>query len=141
MPMHNLIEYGDNYLNTSGSLWKYCKDEPSLNNANAIVDFNGSSHNSKSFKYKQKITGVTDVSRAKNVEIMAPLKYLSNFWRTLEMSLINCEINLILTWSEKCIIASNTAANQATTFAITDTKFMFQLQLDQLKIMQNYCNS
>ena len=40
MPMHNLIKYGDNYLNTSGSLWHYCKDKLSLNNANAIVHFN-----------------------------------------------------------------------------------------------------
>ena len=52
---------------------------------------------------------------------MVPLKYLSNFWRTLEMSLINCEINLILTWSENCVI-SNTAANQETTFSVTDKK-------------------
>ena len=53
---------------------------------------------------------------------MVPLKYLSNFWRNLEMLLINCEINLILSWSEKSVIASNTAANQATRFAITNTK-------------------
>ena len=49
------------------------------------------------------------------------LEYLSNFWRTLEIPFINCEINLILTWSVNCVI-SNAAANQATTFAITDTK-------------------
>ena len=53
---------------------------------------------------------------------MVPLKYLSNFWRTLEIPLINCEINLILTWSEKCVLASNTAANQAARFVITETK-------------------
>ena len=52
---------------------------------------------------------------------MVPLKYLSNFWRTLEMSLINCEINLILTCSENCVI-SNTAENQETTFSVTDKK-------------------
>ena len=52
---------------------------------------------------------------------MVPLKYLSNFWRTLEMPLINYEINLIVAWSENCVI-SNAAANQATTFATTDTK-------------------
>ena len=49
-----------------------------------------------------------------------PLKYLSNFWRTFEMLLIKCEINLILTWSEKCVLSNDT---KATTFAITDTKF------------------
>ena len=49
------------------------------------------------------------------------VKYLSNFWKTLYMPLINCEINLILTWSANCVI-SNSAANQGTTFATTDTK-------------------
>ena len=53
---------------------------------------------------------------------MVPLKYLINFWRSLEMPLINFDINLILTWSKKCVIASNAAANQETSFAITDTK-------------------
>ena len=53
---------------------------------------------------------------------MVPLKYLSNFWRTLEMPLINCEVNLILTWSSTCVIVSTGDANQAATFAITDTK-------------------
>ena len=50
---------------------------------------------------------------------MVPLKYLSNFWRTLEMPLINCEVNLILTWSSTCVI---TNSNSAGTFEITDTK-------------------
>ena len=50
---------------------------------------------------------------------MVPLKYLSNFWRTLEMPLINCEVNLILTWSSTSVI---TNSNGAGTFAITDTK-------------------
>ena len=52
---------------------------------------------------------------------MLPLKYLSNFWRTLEITVINCEINLIITCSVNCVI-SNVVVNQATTFAITDTK-------------------
>ena len=117
-----LIEYSDNYLNTSGSSWQYYGDEPSPNNADTIVDFTDANHNSKSSKYKQKITGVTDANGKKNVEIMVPLKYLSNFWRNLEMLLINCEINLILSWFEKCVIASNTVANQATISAIADTK-------------------
>ena len=51
---------------------------------------------------------------------MVPLKYLSNFWRTLEMHLINCQINLILSWSDKCVLSNET---KATTFAIKDTKF------------------
>ena len=53
---------------------------------------------------------------------MVPLKYLSNFWRSLEMPLINCEVNLILTWSEKCVIVYTDVANQEATFAITETK-------------------
>ena len=53
---------------------------------------------------------------------MVPLKYLSNFWRTLEMTLINCEVNLILTWSSTCVLLSTNNANQVETFAITDTK-------------------
>ena len=76
--------------------------------------------NNASFKLKKK-TGSTVNDGTKNVEIMVPLKYLNNFWKTLKMALINCEINLILTRCENCII-SNATANQATTFAIIDTK-------------------
>ena len=118
MPMYNLIEYSDNYSKTSGSLWKYYRDEPALTNASALDNFPG---NSDSFKYEQKITGSTGNNGTKAAKIMVPLKYLSNFWRTLEMSLINCDVNLILTWSANCVI-TNFAANQATTFAITDAK-------------------
>ena len=109
MPMDNLIEYPDNYAKTSGSLWQYFRDEPDDN----IED-------SESFKSKIKITGKTpNNNNEKDVEIMVPLKYLSNVWRTLEMLLINCEVNLILTWSSTCVI---TNSNGAETFAITDTK-------------------
>ena len=67
----------------------------------------------------KKITGVTAVDGTKNAEIKVPLKYLSNFWRSLEMALINCGINLILTWSDKFVLSND---EKATTFAITDTK-------------------
>ena len=111
MPMYNLIEYSDNYAKTSGSLWQYFRDEPDDNN---IGD-------SESFKSKIKITGKTpNNNNVKDVEIIVPLKYLSNFWRTLEIPLINCEVNLILTWSSTCVI---TNSNGAGVFAITDTKF------------------
>ena len=53
---------------------------------------------------------------------MVPLKYLSNFWRTIEMPLINCEINLILTWSANCVINYTNVANQNPTFEIAETK-------------------
>ena len=109
MPMYNLIEYSDNYAKTTGSLWQYFRDEP-----------NDDIEDSESFKSKIKITGKTpDDDNEKGVEIMVPLKYLSNFWRTLEMPLINCKVNLILTCSSTCVI---TDSNGAGTFAITDTK-------------------
>ena len=79
MPMYNLIEYSDNYLKTSGRLWQYCKDIPAVNNADNIVDFTATNA-TDSFKFKTKITGQTDNDeRIDDVEIMVPLKYLSNF--------------------------------------------------------------
>ena len=87
MAMYNLIEYRDNYARTSGNLWQYYRDELDDN----LTD-------SESFKSKIKITGKTPaVGNEKGIEIMVPLKYLRNFWRTLETPLINCEVNLILT--------------------------------------------
>ena len=109
MPMYNLIEYSDNYLKTSGSLWLYYKDDP-----------NDNSTDSESFKSKVKITGKTpNNGNTKDVEITVPLKYLSNFWRTFETPLINCEVNLILTWSKDCVIINSTGEGK---FAITETK-------------------
>ena len=109
MPMYNLIEYSDNYSKTSGSLWQYYKDDPNDNLAN-----------SKSFKYKIKITGKTPANRnTKDVEIIVPLKYLSKFWRTLEMALTSFEVNHILTWSKYCVIANSTGEGK---FAMTETK-------------------
>ena len=68
------------------------------------------------------MTGQIGNDRTKNTEIMVPLKYLSSFWRTLKMLLMNCEINLILTWSEKCVIVSSGDVDQKATFAITDNR-------------------
>ena len=94
MPMYNLIEYSENYSKTSASLWQYYKDDPNDN----LTD-------SESFKYKVKITGKTpDDGNTKDAIIIVPLKYLGNFWRTLEMPLINCEVSLELTWSKKLLI-------------------------------------
>ena len=121
MPMYNLIEYSYNYSKTSGSLWKYCKDVLTVNNNGSIVDFNGANA-TDSFNFKTKITGQTDKNgRIDNVDILVPLKYLRNFWRTLEMPLINCEVHLILTWSEDCDYTD--VANQIPTFVITETNF------------------
>ena len=68
------------------------------------------------------MTGQTGDNGTKNVETMVPLKYLRNFWRTLEMPLINCAINLILTWSTNCVVVSANVTNENATFEITDTK-------------------
>ena len=87
MSMYNLIEYSDNYSKTSRNLWQYYKDDPNDN----LTD-------SESFKSKVKVTGNTpNNGNTKDLEIIVPLK---NFSRTLEMPLINCEVNLILTWSK-----------------------------------------
>ena len=96
MSIYNLIEYSDNYAKTTESLWQYCKDIPARNNNNEITEFTAG-NTTDSFNFKAKITGQTGNDGTKDVEIMVSLKYLSNFWRTLEIPLINCEVNLILT--------------------------------------------
>ena len=109
MPMSNLIEYIDNYSKTSGSLWQYYKDDP---NDNIIK--------SESFKSKIKVTGkIPATGNTKDVEIIVPLEYVSNFCRTLEMPLINYQVNLILAWSSTCVTSSGTGE---TKFKIIDTK-------------------
>ena len=98
-PMYNLIEFSNNYVKTSRSLWQCYKKEPNNN----VVD-------SKSFKSKVKASGSAPTKgNTKGFETIVPLKYLSNFWRTLAMSLINCEVNLILTWLSTCH-ATNSAS-------------------------------
>ena len=115
MPMYNLIEYSDNYAKTSGSLWQYCKDIRARNNSNNNVINFTEDNLTDSFNFKIKFTGQTG-------DDGVPLKYLSNLWRTLEMPLINCEINFILTWSSTCVFVSTDIANQVATFEITNTK-------------------
>ena len=94
MPIYNLIEYGDEYSKTFGSLWQYYKDDP-----------NDNLKDSESFKSKIKKTGNTPTDgNTKYIEIVLPLKYLSNVWRTLEILLINCEVNLISTWHQLVLL-------------------------------------
>ena len=96
MPMYNLIEYSDNYSDTSGSLWNFKRDEI-INNADVTND-----NNAPSFKYKASIIVNTEDNGTKSkVKIAVPLKYLSNFWRSLEMPLINCKVELSLKWYDK----------------------------------------
>ena len=114
MPMYNLTEYSDNYSDTSGSWWHFKRDEIT-NNADVTND-----DNAPSFKHKASLIGNTENNGTKNgVKIAVPLKYLSNFWRSLEMPLINCKVELSLKWYENCILSS---AGTAATFTITDTK-------------------
>ena len=98
MPMCNLIQYSDNYSDTSGSFWHFKRDEIT-NNADV------SNNNAPSFKYKANLIGNTENNGTKNeVKIVVPLKYLSNFWRSLEMPLINCKVELSLKWIENCVL-------------------------------------
>ena len=89
LPMYNLIEYSKNYRKTTGSLWNYYRDEP---NSGKEGNINYSIKDSKSFNYKTSITGKLEGNNVEkyDVEIVVPLKYFSNFWRTLDIPLINC---------------------------------------------------
>ena len=87
------------------SLWKYYKDKPFIEYNSVIFDVSDDPDNA-SFKYMQKTTDQRENDGTKVVQIMVPSKYLSNFWKTLEMSLISFEINIFLTWSEKYKISS-----------------------------------
>ena len=140
MSMYNLIEYSKNYSKTTGSFWNYYRNERNTDLGGADNSINYSIKDSKSFDYKTSITGKLEGNNTeKEVEIVVPLKYLSNFWRTLNMPLINCEINLILTWSENCVLTSKATRDAVpaqggnpavaaidnptnATFKITDTK-------------------
>ena len=118
MPMYNLIEYSDNYQDSSATLYQYKRDEPPEDHAVA----NLTADNSDSFKYKISLLDnpvvANNIARI-NVKVVVPLKYLSNFFRSLEMPLINCEIKLNLTWKKECVLS--TCSGDAV-FIINDTK-------------------
>ena len=127
MHLYDLTKYNDNYSKSSGSLWHYYKD-----------DRNDNIEQSESFKSKIKITAKTPAAGdTKDVEIIVPLKYLSNFRRTLEMPFINQEVHLILTWSPTCIISSATGE---TKFKISEAKLYVPLVIlstqDYAKFLQ-----
>ena len=122
MPIYNLIEHSDNYSKTPGSLWQYHKD-----------DSNNNLTDSESLNSKTEITGKSPADgNTKDVEIIVPLKFLCNFWRTLEMPLINYEFNLILIWSSTFVITNCTGAGR---FEITNIKLYVPIVTFQLKIM------
>ena len=139
MLMYNLIEYSKNYRKTTGCLWSYYRDEP---NSGAVGNINYF----ESFDYKTSITGKLEGNNLEkdDVEIVVSLKYLSNFWRTLDIPLINCEVFLTVTWSESCVITSKATRdadpdtdpavdriNNPTNavFKINDCKLLYQLKM------------
>ena len=88
IPMYNLLEYSDNYQDSTGSLYQFKRDEPPDNNANVA----------------NIITSLVYKSKLNNVKLVVPLKYVSSFFRSLEMPLVNCKIDLELTWHKDCMM-------------------------------------
>ena len=127
--MYDLLEYSKNYKNKTGNLWNYYRDEAS----------NPLSSSSEFFKYKRSITGniynigdgeegydANKVGKSKT-EVVIPLKYLSKFWRSLNIPLINCELELILTWSKNCILGNMTVDAAADPAIVTRTRLEFKI--------------
>ena len=116
MPMYNLLEHSDNYQNSTGSLYQFKRGKPPDDNANV-------GNATTSLVYKSKLIKGTDDNNVNNVKLVVPLKYVSNFFRSLELPLVNCKIDLELTWHKDCVISSaDAAAGQVVSFMITDTK-------------------
>ena len=108
IPMYNLLEYSDNHESSSEGLYQFKRDEIPSNNPQITED------NSTSFKYKSKLLG----NQVDNVKLAAPLKYISNFFRSLEMSLINCKISLELTWTKNCVLSNDAGDGGGVSFKI-----------------------
>ena len=173
MPMCNLLEYSKNYRKTIGSSYNYYRDELSDDNDNDNFG-NIKVVNSKAFKYKNEIIGSTyDVnstilnpagnarinnpnyiannSGKKSIELAIPLKYFCNFWRSLNIPLISCEVSLELKWNKNCVITSiqrainldggNTEALTDATLSITDCKLYVPVVTlskdDEVKLLTN----
>ena len=173
MPMYNLLEYSKNYRKIIGSLYNYYRDE-----LNDDADNNNFTNNnvvsSNTFNYKNKIIGNTynvdstivpaaggarvanpdynaDNSGKKSIELAIPLKYLSNFWRALNIPIISCEVSLELKWNKTCVITShqigvnldgrNTAAPTGATLTINDCKLYMPVVTlskdDEIKLSTN----
>ena len=103
-----------------------------IEDVDLTVDGNHIPNNLSSFKYKSSL-----ITNRNDVKIAVPLKYLSNFWRSLEMLLINCKVELSLTWDPNCVMSNLVGAS---TLTITDANSVFRLLLYQQKTMQNYQN-
>ena len=127
MPMYNFLEYSKNYSDTTGSFYRFSRDSggdlSTTNTAAAVLGADNAINArpvtlaDQGFVAKKPQDTLADGTV--DMEIVVPLKYLSNFWRSLEMPLINTEVNLILSWSKNCILTPNAGV---TTFAITDSR-------------------
>ena len=131
-----MIEYSDNYSDASGSLWQFKRDKIE-GDVDLTVNAQHIPNNSSSFKYKSSF-----ITERNGVKIVVPLKYLSNFWRSLEIPLINCKIQLSINWYENCILSST---GTDATFAIADTKLYVHFknwrQCKITKIIKNTMNT
>ena len=160
MPMYNLLEYSKNYRKTTGSLWNYYRDEPS-----STIGANNITHsilNSESLDYKASFmeNGVTHDNLTKNdVKVVVLLKHLSNFWRHLDIPLIDCEVELILTWFKTCVLIDKSTRKsdynadpnvyetdnpEDATFKITDIKLYVPVvtlsKEDDIKLLEQLKN-
>ena len=116
MPMCNLSEYSDSYQDSTESLYQFKRDEPPDDNADVA-------NNTSSLVYKSKLISGTDDNNVNNVKLIVPLKYVSSFFISSEMPLVNCKIDLELTWHKDCMISSvNAAGGQLVSFMITNNK-------------------
>ena len=137
MARYNLIEYSDNYQDSSATLYQYKRDEPP--EANTINDL--TTDTSSSFKYKANLLGNPELDgliAKRSVKVVVPLKYLSNFFRSLEMPLINCKIKLNLTLKKECVLSNQAGAG---VFIINDTKMYVPVVTLSRKIIKILLNN
>ena len=110
MPMYILLYYSKNFRKTKESFWNYYPDMPGFeyagNNERKRILYPISNNYSKSFDYKTKLFGSLPdgEDELENIEIVVPLKNLSNFMFNLDFSMINSEIELTLKWTEECVL-------------------------------------
>ena len=135
MPMRNLLEYSSNYSDTTGSLWLHSKDKKTNFNANIF-----SSITFKSFEYKTGLRENTIADEVNgflgNATITVPLKYLSNFWRPLEMPLINCKVELNHDRTNHCVLYDNADSDPNIIFTIKVPKLYFPIATSSAKYNQ-----
>ena len=137
IPMCNLLEYSDNYFKTSGSLWSYYRDQvndSAHENANNFRINNNKTKTAESFEYKTKVIARTPAdNNTLDKEFVVPLRYLSTFGRFLDLSLINCEIELELKWTKNCVISEISRTSRVFgnppvwEMATTRTRAIFQI--------------